>query len=513
MKKITIISAISLSIFTASCRKDLDQVPLSSSTVSTFYSQPSDFIQGVNSIYNSLRGYPTRVLYLSEIRSDNVYNDTEQGRDWDPLKDFAKGIAANTYVEDAWTSDYSAIFRANNVLQQLNAHGNLAGSAALVTRLQAEAKCMRAFFYFDLVRYFGRVPLTDKTVSATEGSTIPRSPVDDVYKLIISDLQFAMANLPANYSGTYPQYTSIDVGKPTKYAAEAMLAQVYMARSSATYNIDGPGRNSNEWNLALPLLQDIINSGAYVFNPNYANIFAYNNTSPLTNKEAVFDIMFVSGLTPSLGSSFPTTLAPQAYFNSINASPTGNGSIGIMPVSNSLFNSYEPGDVRKPFTIYSAGYTYAGSTETRPFFKKYLDINNIPKNGVADWGVNYMVIRYTDILMMKAECILHGAPGSQAEVDAIINQVRTRAGLPSKSGFTLAQLFDERRREFADEGLRWFDLQRSGDLVNIMNAWASVDDTANPKRINTITSNYILYPVPQSQLNAVPGLYDQNPGY
>jgi hypothetical protein len=113
--------------------------------------------------------------------------------------------------------------------------------------------------------------------------------------------------------------------------------------------------------------------------------------------------------------------------------------------------------------------------------------------------------------MLKAECILHGAPGTQADVDAIVNQVRTRAGLPAKLNITLAQLFDERRREFAGEGSRWFDLQRSGNLPTIMNAWKALDDAGN--KINAVTANYVIYPVPQTQLDAVPGLYAQNPGY
>mgnify|MGYP001555393783 CR=1 FL=1 len=113
--------------------------------------------------------------------------------------------------------------------------------------------------------------------------------------------------------------------------------------------------------------------------------------------------------------------------------------------------------------------------------------------------------------MRKAECILHGAGGTQTEADAIVNQVRARAGLAAITNVTLDQLFDERRREFADEGTRWFDLQRSGSLITIMNNWISKEDAG--KRINTVTANYIIYPVPQSQLNTAPGLYTQNPGY
>lgn len=117
--------------------------------------------------------------------------------------------------------------------------------------------------------------------------------------------------------------------------------------------------------------------------------------------------------------------------------------------------------------------------------------------------------------MLKAECVLNGSPGTPAtDVDAVVNQIRTRAGVgtPALTGVTLAQLYDERRKEFADEGSRWFDLQRSGNLVLIMNAWIAVDD-ATRKQMNPVIPGYIVYPVPQSQLDAAPGLYTQNTGY
>jgi hypothetical protein len=506
MKKIFFLSTIAFSFLVSSCKKDLNQTPISSQTTATFYQSPSDFIQGINAVYSDLRGYPDRLAYLSEIRSDNIYGVSVTVRDWDPINDFAPGISANTYVEEAWSTDFNGIFRANTLLDQISKNSSNVGSATLATRLQAEAKFLRAFYYFDLVRYYGKLPIIDHPVTAVEATTIARSPVADVYKLIIADLQFAMANLPASY-------TTVDVGRATKYAAEATLAQVYMARSGATYGIEGPGLASNEWNLALPLLNDIIGSGQFALSANYANIFSYTNQSLTTNKEAIFDVVYLTGLsgTSSLyGADFPWQLTPNTYFLSLKDTKS-NGSLEIIPVSNDLANSYATTDVRKAQTINTAGYTYSGTTEIRPFYKKWLDIQKIPTASRFDWGINYIAIRYTDILMLKAECILNGATGSQTDVDAIVNQVRTRAGLTSITGVTKAQLLDERRREFADEGLRWFDLQRSGNLLTIMNAWRTTEDTQN--KINAITANYILYPVPQSQLNAAPGLYTQNPGY
>lgn len=514
MKRRTGFAITAFTLFLASCTKDLNQVPLSSATTETFYKAPSDFIQGLNAAYNVLRGYPDRLLNLSEIRSDNIYGVSVTVRDWDPINNFLPGIASNTYVEEAWTTDYSGIFRANTVLDQLQKNGGNAGSAALVTRLRAEAQFLRAFYYFDLVRYFGKVPVIDHPVTAEEAKAIPRSAVTDVYKLIIGDLQFAMANLPANYSGAFPAYSTTDAGRATKWAAESLLALVYMTRSGATYGIEGPGLGLNEWSLALPLIQDVLTNSGYGFNTtSYASIFSYTNQTPTPagNKEAIFDVMYMSGQNPTLGATYVWGLTPNTYFTSLGTNTNANGSLEIIPVSTNLVNAYESGDLRKPVTIYTAGYTASGSTESRPFYKKWLDITKIPSASRFDWAENFIAIRYTDVLLWKAECILHGAPGTQADVDAIVNQVRARAGLAARSNVTLAQLFDERRREFADEGNRWFDLQRSGNLVTIMNAWIAAEDSQ--KRIQTVTANAVIYPVPQSQLDAAPGLYTQNPGY
>jgi len=511
MKKIFFIFAIALGILSVSCNKDLTQIPISQGTTLTFYQSPSDFIQGVNAAYSSLRGYPDRLLNLSEIRSDNIYGVSDLGvRDWDPINSFQKAITGNLYVEEAWSADFNGIFRANTVLEQIKKNGALINSITLQTRLDAEAHFLRAFYYFDLVKYFGKVPIIDHTVIASEANTIARSSVTDVYKLIIADLQAAIANLPASYTG-------VDVGRATKYAAEGLLAQVYLARSGPTYGVEGPGLGLSEWNLALPLLQDIISSGLFTLNASYANIFAYANQNPAVNKEAVFDVMYLTGASgtgSTYGATFCWDLCPNMYFKSINDSKS-NGALEAIPVSNDLISKYAATDVRKAFTIHTAPYNNVGSTETRPFFQKYLDFTKIPSTSRFDWGINFIAIRYTDVVLMKAECVLKGAPGSQAtDVDAVVNQIRTRAGVgtPALTGVTLAQLYNERRLEFADEGSRWFDLQRSGNLITSMNSWIAVDDAIR-KQMNPVVAGYIVYPVPQSQLDAIPGLYTQNTGY
>ena len=116
MKKISFSLIIAVAILASSCTKELDQVPISTAVTETFYKQPSDFIQAVNATYNQLRGYPDRSLFLSEIRSDNIYPTNDVGRDPDPINNFSIGIAPNVYVEEAWTANFNGIFRANTLL-------------------------------------------------------------------------------------------------------------------------------------------------------------------------------------------------------------------------------------------------------------------------------------------------------------------------------------------------------------------------------------------------------------
>jgi hypothetical protein len=251
-----------------SCTDELDQTPISSATTLTFYQTNNDFLQGINAVYASLSAYPERQLNLSETRSDNLYAVSDGGvRDWEGINSFHQTISSNPYVAEAWSANYSGIFKANNFLDQLTKNGSVITDPALKTRFEAEARYLRAMFYFDLVRWFGKVPVIDKVVSQNEALAIGRSSVADVYKLIISDLQFAATNLPVSY-------TTTNVGRATNNAAKSLLALVYMTRSGATYGIEGPGINSNEWSQALTLLNDVISSGKYSLQSTYAGVFS-----------------------------------------------------------------------------------------------------------------------------------------------------------------------------------------------------------------------------------------------
>jgi hypothetical protein len=476
----------------SSCSKQLDQQPVSNLATTNFFTNNNDFLQGVNGVYSQLKSVPDQLLWLGEMRSDNINAISDGNRDWDGINNFSPNITTVAFITNAWKTNFNGIFNANTVLQALTDKGSVINSSALVTRYTAECRYLRAFYYFQLIRLFGKVPVISTPLTATEVNSVARGSITEVYQLILDDLQYAATNLP-------PSYTGSDIGRATSYAAKGLLGLVYLTRSGPNYGVDGPGLASNEYDKALTQFNDIIASNQYTFLSDYTSIFSYSNED---NREVVFDVQYASSIN---GAGFPSDLAPVAYWTSLGISNTyGNGygssSFGI---TNNLKTSYTASGTDKRYAFNVA------TTYTSPFIKKYIDITKKGTSG-TDWPINFILLRYTDILLMKAECILQGAAGSQTDVDAIVNQVRSRAGLASLSNVTLGTLMEERRREFAGEGLRWNDLVREGLAVDAMNAWIKSDAITT---INPVVANYIIYPVPASEIQTKAGLYTQNPGY
>jgi hypothetical protein len=489
-----ILLVIVLPLLLVSCTDKLDVKPISDPSVANFYRNQQDFEQAVNAAYNGLSTYPTRHFFLSEVRSDNMYVPGEGGTyDWNPVNNFTVN-SSNTLMSGAWSDCYNTIMRCNSVLDNIDAQK--VPDEAIRNQFTGEAKFIRALMYFDLVRFFGGVPKIDHLVTATDAQDIPRAPVQDIYDLIIADLESAAQLLPASYSGG-------SKGRATLYAAKGILARVYLTRSGPVLLDKGPVLNSNEYTKARDLLKEIINSGSFTFINSYPQIFSYDNEN---NSESVFEIQFKSGGTGT-GTVIPAEMLPGGYMRAEKIPVAGGNDFKY--VSNDLISAYDTNDVRLAFNVLQ-GYTDEnGNFVNQYYFKKFLD----PKRygvDLRDWGINQPVLRYTDVLMMYAETLLHTG-GSQAEVDGIINQVRARAGLAGITGVNEDVLLAERRREFAAEGLRWHDLVRTGKAVTVMNAWMAKED--DKKVMKPMKTEYIIYPIPQTEMNIKPGLYEQNAGY
>lgn len=497
MKQLLYTALLSAVIFnTTSCSKQLDLVPVSNTTTGNFYSNANDFAQAVTGAYSNLTNYPSQALWLGELRSDNINGQDDGNRDWAGINNFAKNITSTGFITTAWNENFNGIYNANSVLQALDEKGSVIKDTALANRYRAEVRFLRGFYYFQLVKLFGKVPVVTTPLSSAEVASVPRSEISAVYDLILSDFLYAASVLPASYTGG-------NIGRATSGAANGYLGLVYLTRSGPTYSVNGPGLNSNEYDKALTYLNKVINAGVYDILPTYPAVFSYTNEN---NKEVVFDVQFMSS---NNGASFPSHLVPVAYWTSLGyASTYGNGyGSSSFDITSNLRNSFRPnGTVQDVRDTFSVNYTYGVST----FYKKYIDLSRRGNSG-TDWPVNFIALRYADILLLKAEAILHGAAGNQAEVDSLVNKIRNRAKLGSISQVTTAQLLEERRREFAGEGIRWNDLVRSGNAVTILNAWIATDNLGS--QINQVVPSYIIYPVPSAEIITSNGVYKQNDGY
>ncbi|GGB21431.1 RagB/SusD family nutrient uptake outer membrane protein [Puia dinghuensis] len=506
----SITGSLALSLLALSCSKQLNQQPPSTTTTAQFYSNTNDFLQAVTGAYNQLRAYPDEVLWMGEMRSDNIYATSDGNRDWQLIRNFSPNLTTVSFVNSAWDNNFNGIYNCNSVLDNLVTKGTNVTDPNLRARFAAECHFLRAFYYFQLVRLYGEVPIVQHVMTASAIEKVKRSSVSDVYNLIISDLNTAIDSLPNSY-------TTVDIGRATKWAAKGLLGLVYLTRSGPTYaGVDGPTQGTNEWNLAMAQFNDIIASGQFTFGASYPNIFSYTNEN---NPEVLFDVQFMS---TNNGADFPSQLTPLSYWGGVGIAGTYGNGYGscTFDISKNLRASYAGSmgaatDVRDTFNIdwkYPINTSNPPAMDTaNPFIKKYI---NIAKRGVAynDWPINFIVMRYTDVLMMKAECILNGATGgAQSTVDSIVNLVRKRAGIAAVSHVTLPMLMEERRREFLGEGIRWNDLVREGMAVTTINNWITADGQSST--IGQVMPAFVIYPVPEAEMLTAPGLYTQNPGY
>lgn len=499
MKKIyCILFVIGLVFFTSACEDQLNQSPISQFGSNGFYENTEDFDKAVTGVYSLLRNYPARHFNLAEVRSDNINAPGTAGvRDYNAINNYSRTLATTDMISTAWNDNFNGIMRANTVLEQLNA--NAVPDEDLRNRYEAETRFLRALYYFDLVRWFGKVPLISESVSPTEALEISRTPVADVYDLIIQDLSFAIDNLPEAYHAE-------DTGRVTSHAARGILARVYLTRSGPRLHPDGPALGTDEYDEALQLLNEIITSNQFDMLDSYPDIFAYDNEN---SSEIVFDVQFETG-GQGIGGSYVVEYYSEDYARAVGI-PFAGGTPPDAPKtpSENLLQSYETGDIRPDFSVQDGYTNQNGDFSPEQFIKKFLDLNNLGIDRF-DFGLNFPVLRYTDVLMMKAECLLK-TNGSQAEVDLIVNDVRERAGLGTVSNVTYEELMEERRREFIGEGLRWHDLVRSGLVLDVINNW--IESVGSNRIANNITEDDILYPVPFDQMDVKSGLYEQNPGY
>jgi hypothetical protein len=486
--KLTAGALLSLALLGGCGKKYLDLQPVDRITTQNFYQNESDAIQAVTACYSQLGvggQYNWALWSIGEIMSDNSFTGGGGGGDGGAQiqLDFFNIPPTNDPVNRLWGGCYVGIGACDLVLQKVPGITNM--SDAIRKRSLGEAQFLRAKYYFDLVRAFGDVPLILVPPASPVDARLPRTPADQVYTQIETDLQAAIGNLDGSYSGP-------DLGRATKWAATGLLAKVYLTE--------------NKMADAATQANAVITGSGKTLWADYADNF---KVATENGQESLFEVQYVNGLNGYTQDGLG--FIGNEYFAPRGSGLTPQAGYGFNIPELEFVQGYEPGDKRKVVTIWSPGDPYpAGSTTavqpasqspSSPYgfnCKKWF-VGKVNTN-IWDSPLNFPVLRLSEMYLIKAEGL-----GSTADGYAALNVVRKRAGLPDRTPANTpdfkAAVLKERRYELAFEDDRWFDLKRTGNLVN------------NPAlKAKGIKPFNIVLPIPQSERDANPSL-TQNSGY
>lgn len=428
-----------LLILLGSCEKLLDQKPQAAIAADEAITNPVSARAAIIGVYANLAsGYGQTYTIFPDLLADNLAHNgsfvtlTEL--------DNHTYLPDNSSAADLWRSLYRGINRANYVLEQVPAINDPAFSDQ--KSIMAEARFMRALNYFHLVRYWGDVPLMTTPTKTTENILVSRTPQEQVYALIRSDLQEATPDLPDKATG-----------RATKWAAKALMARVAL--------------HLQDYATAAALSAEIIDSKQFSLVANYRLLFATKNTP-----ESIFELQYDPVSANGLAFWFlPTSLG-------------GRNEVGPRGAKATLESAYEPGDTRKEASISPGGLLLDGRLFPAGTGIKYYRSNR---------DDNVLVIRHAEVLLTRAEALAQ--LGNLQESLALLNQIRQRAGLQALSiedqPGLLQAIEQERRVELAMEGHRWFDLIRTGRAQQVL----AISDP-----------NKLLLPIPQEELLLNPNL-------
>ena len=490
---LTVLTVSLLTALAVSSCNFLDRQPWDSVDTTDGFQTEADAEAAVNACYQPLQWaklYNMRIWTLDIIANESEVG-AGGGTDGLETVEMANFIATsdNFSALDLWRGPSPGILRCNFVLANVP---DMKIDNDLKSRMLGEAHFLRAHYYFILVRLFGGVPMPTEPLTSDSELKMPRASVDEVYDLIISDLQQAEALLPQRNA-----YSTKDIGRASKEAAIVEMARVHL-----TYT-----RNYSE----VERLCKAITAMGYQLAADYADNF---NPAKQNGVESIFEVQYYGKTNHDFWSN-ENQASWISTFQGPRNSGMAAGCYGWNQPTQEFVSQYEPGDLRKDKTIFYTGcptfdgYTYSGSWSTTGYNVRKFLLNKTQSPDFNTSNQNWVVSRYADVLLMEAEAL--NEQGRTQEAEEPLYQVRRRAGLINRAdveGLTQEQMRDkiihERRIELAFEGHRWFDMIRYPNNY-ALNFLHSIGKTA-------ATTKHLLFPIPMQEREANE-LLTQNPGY
>lgn len=482
MKRLPTLFSVVAGLILAGC-STLEEKPESFLVSEQFYQNESQAVASVTGLYRKL--YESgQAIYnsLFQIGVEMATDDYEAGpRARNAHVRAISGLthdSSNDRMEQLWKQSYDGINASNIAIDKIALIEASKINETIRTRLINEAKFLRAIHYFNLVRWFGPVPLVlhETTSLSTESLAVEKSPEAEVYKQIISDLKDA-ENLPKTAA-----YGAADIGRATSGAAKSILSKVYLTQK--------------DWDNAILKSKDVIDHEGYDLFEDFSDVFA---VAKKNGKEHIFSAQF-KGNAGFQGNSLASRSAPADV-------PGINGDYAdALHVAGGLYESFSDNDSRKGITFVTKivspvnGQLYTLAT---PQFHKYYDESVIGSQSQS--SKNLPIIRYAEVLLIYAEA-LNEKYGPTEQAYWAIDKVRQRARIGKLQDIipALSQdqfrdaVFQERRKELVFEYQRWFDLVRRGPAFYVNTLKAAGKTLAAPRHVH--------FPTPQRELNLNPKL-------
>jgi len=489
MRIITKISfLLSLCIYVSCSDEFVNIEPQYSIDSENYFNVPEDYNQAVIAAYDLLQTTYLNAM-LGEIASDNSLCGGESASDVPGFQQIDDMIHTpnNDNLQDLWDWMFSGVQRATYVIE-FKDKIDFTGKDKLI----AEAYFLRAYYNFELVKWFGPIPIKPNArFEVGDETSIPRSPVEEVYSYIEEDLLLSLESLPLDV---------LEKGRVSSGAAKSLLGKVYLYQ--------------NKFEFAANVLDEVIDSNVYGLEPNYGMIFENDGENGMGS---VFEVQY----TDLEGAGFDCFQCSEGNiavgFNGIRQynGPLFDSGFSFNVLTQSLVDAFEIGDIRKEVAVLDiedwaskTGATYGtGYEHTGYFNRKYIarkGDSNIGDQNLTNPN-NYRAIRYADVLLMAAEAHARKSSPDNLKSNSYLNMVRSRAFSDNISQISLSgealvdAIFNERRVEFAGEGHRFFDLVRTGKAQDFIDGF--------------VINKHEIFPVPLQEIQFSSGNWNQNQGY